>query len=83
MKFNYHTPLDTFLNTLFDRYQAKVPAVKKITDALIERGVVGAQQEIVNDHIAFRTLGAPNLGIQSFEKIFLHHGYQKKRLLLF
>ncbi len=78
MKFNQKTPLDTFLNMLFDRYQAKVAAVKKITDALIEQGVVSSQQEIVNDHIAFRTLGVPNLGIQSFEKIFLHHGYQKK-----
>jgi hypothetical protein len=78
MKFNQHTVLDTFLNILFDRYQAKVPAVKKITQALIDQKVVGSQQEIVNDHIAFRTLGVPNLGIQSFEKIFLHHGYKKK-----
>ncbi len=78
MKFNQQTSLDTFLNVLFERYQAKVPAVTKITQALIERGVVASQQEIVNDHIAFRTLDVPNLGIQSFEKIFLHHGYQKK-----
>jgi len=78
MKFDQLTPLDIFLNMLFDRYQEKVPAVKKITQALIEQGVVNAQQEIVNDHIAFRTLGVPNLGIKSFEKIFLRHGYQKK-----
>jgi len=32
----------------------------------------------MNDHIAFRTLRVPHLGIASFEKIFLHHGYQKK-----
>lgn len=78
MKFSHQTPLDTFLNMLFERYQDKVPAVKKITKALVEQGVVGSQQEIVNDHIAFRTLGVPHLGIQSFEKIFLHHGYQKR-----
>lgn len=78
MKFRHQTPLDTFLNMLFERYQDKVPAVKKITKALVEQGVVGSQQEIVNDHIAFRTLGVPHLGIQSFEKIFLHHGYQKR-----
>lgn len=78
MKFTRSTPLDTFLNILFNTYQAKVAAVKKITDAMIEQGVIGSQQEIVNDHIAFRTLRVPHLGIQSFEKIFLHHGYQKK-----
>ncbi|QJD98066.1 DUF1338 domain-containing protein [Mucilaginibacter robiniae] len=78
MKFDQHTPLDIFLNMLFERYAAKVPAVKRITSALIENGVVNSQQEIVNDHIAFRTLGVPNLGIASFEKIFLHHGYQKR-----
>jgi len=78
MKFSHQTPLDTFLNMLFERYQDKVPAVKKITNALVEQGVVASQQEIVNDHIAFRTLGVPYLGIQSFEKIFLHHGYQKR-----
>lgn len=78
MKFNRQTPLDIFLNILFDRYQAKVPAVNQITQALITHGAIGSQQEIVNDHIAFRTLRVPNLGISSFEKIFLHHGYQKK-----
>ena len=78
MKFNQQTTLDTFLNILFDRYQAKVPSVNQITQALIERGVVNSQQEIVNDHIAFRTLRVPHLGIASFEKIFLQHGYQKR-----
>jgi len=78
MNFTQHTPLDTFLNMLFERYQEKVPAVKKITQAMIQQGIVGSQEEIVNDHIAFRTLGVPNLGIQSCEKIFLHHGYTKR-----
>lgn len=78
MHFEQQTPLNKFLNILFERYQDKVPAVRKITDALVTQAVVASQQEIVNDHIAFRTLGVPNLGIQSFEKIFLHHGYQKR-----
>ncbi|MDL1913298.1 MAG: DUF1338 domain-containing protein [Bergeyella sp.] len=76
-------PLDVFLNILFERYAAHVPAVKKITHALIDRGVVNGQEEIVNDHIAFRTLGVPHLGISSFEKIFLHHGYRKRDNYLF
>lgn len=78
MNFSEQKPLDVFLNMLFDRYQQKVPAVKKITNAMIGQGMVASQQEIVNDHVAFRTLGVPHLGIQSFEKIFLHHGYTKK-----
>jgi hypothetical protein len=78
MNFSEQTALNVFLNMLFERYQDKVPAVKKITQAMIERGVVNTQDEIVNDHIAFRTLGVANLGIQSFEKIFLHHGYTKR-----
>lgn len=78
MNFDQKKPLDTFLNILFERYEAKVPAVKKITNALTELGVVHSQQEIVNDHIAFRTLGIAHLGIASSEKVFLHYGYQKK-----
>jgi len=78
MHFEQQTPLNTCLNILFDRYQEKVPAVRKITDALVSQGVVASQHDIVNDHIAFRTLRVRNLGIQSFEKIFLHHGYQKR-----
>jgi hypothetical protein len=78
MNFSEQKPLDIFLNMLFERYQQKVPAVKKITGAMIAQRMVASQQEIVNDHIAFRTLGLPRLGMQSFEKIFLHHGYTKR-----
>ncbi len=31
----------------------------------------------MNDHIAFRTLGVPHLGMASLEKIFLANGYKK------
>ena len=78
MNFSNQKPLDVFLNILFERYSTQVPAVRKITNALISKGVVRGQEEIVNDHIAFRTLAVPNLGIDSFEKIFLHHGYIKR-----
>jgi len=78
MNFENHNPLDTVLNNLFEQYRAGVPAVDKITQALLEKGIVNSQKEIVNDHIAFRTLGVPNLGIASLEKIFLHYGYRKR-----
>lgn len=68
---------DYFITELFSRYKAAVPAVDKITNALADRKIVASQSDIINDHIAFRTLGLPNLGIASFEKIFLHHGFKK------
>jgi hypothetical protein len=77
MKFDNKNTLEIILNALFARYQENVTDVKKITNALIERGVIHNQSEIVNDHVAFRTLRVEYLGIQSLEKIFLHLGYTK------
>lgn len=74
---NTHT-LDTVLGGLMHRYTERVPDVKKISNAMISEGIVGTEKDIENDHIAFRTMGVPQLGIQSFEKIFLHYGYEKK-----
>lgn len=70
--------LNLIMDALFDPYKERVPDVKKVTQAMIEHGLVEAQSEIINDHVAFRTMGVDNLGIQSFEKIFLHYGYTKK-----
>ncbi|ERJ61195.1 DUF1338 domain-containing protein [Sphingobacterium paucimobilis] len=78
MHFDENKPLDVVLNDLFDHYRANVSDVNKITQALLDKGVIGSQEDIVNDHIAFRTLGVPHLGIKSFEKIFLAFGYQKR-----
>ena len=73
-----NTPLDIVLNGLMERYRERVPHVKAITDAMVQDGIIGKASDIENDHIAFRTMGVPQLGIQSFEKIFLHYGYTKK-----
>ncbi|MGN0003230.1 MAG: DUF1338 domain-containing protein [Sphingobacterium composti] len=78
MHFEENNPLDVVLNDLFEHYRKNVADVDKITKALLEKGVVESQDDIVNDHIAFRTLGVPNLGIASFEKIFLTYGYVKR-----
>ncbi|MVZ66354.1 DUF1338 family protein [Sphingobacterium sp. DK4209] len=83
MHFEEKKPIDIVLNDLFEHYRANVADVDKITKALLERQVVHAQDDIVNDHIAFRTLGVPNLGIKSFEKIFLSFGYQKRDYFYF
>lgn len=77
MHFDEKKPIDIVLNDLFEHYRENVSDVDKITQSLLDRGVVQSQSDIVNDHIAFRTLGVPHLGIKSFEKIFLSFGYKK------
>jgi len=77
MKFKNTTPLTQILDLLFQVYEARVPDVRKITNAMIKQKMVKDQSDIINDHIAFRTMGVPNLGIASFEKIFLFHGYTR------
>ncbi|MBD2700866.1 DUF1338 domain-containing protein [Spirosoma sp. BT702] len=73
-----HQTLDAVLSGLMRRYSERVPDVKKVVTAMIEEEVIESGDEIENDHIAFRTMGVPNLGIASFEKIFLHYGYEKR-----
>ena len=50
---------------------------------MIPEGIIQKASEIENDHIAFRTLGVPNLGVGSLEKIFLYHGYTKRDYYFF
>jgi len=77
MKFKNSTKMTQILDILFNVYEERVPDVRKITKAMIERAMVNDQTGVVNDHIAFRTMGVPHLGIASFEKIFLAHGYTR------
>ena len=83
MKFKSNTIMTQILDALFSVYAKRVPDVKKITNAMIDKGMVASQSDIVNDHVAFRTLGVPSLGISSFEKIFLAHDYHKKDFYYF
>lgn len=75
--------LDFILDGLMQRYQDRVPAVKRLFQALLKEGIVLKNADVQNDHIAFRTMGVKHLGIASMEKIFLHYGYQKKEYFLF
>lgn len=70
--------LDQVLAGLMRRYQERVPDVKGILSAMKEQEIIQNDSDIENDHIAFRTMGVPQLGIQSFEKIFTHYGYVKR-----
>lgn len=63
---------------LMRRYRERVPDVTKVIRAMIGEGIIKSDSEIENDHIAFRSMGVPHLGITSMEKIFLHHGYKRE-----
>lgn len=78
-----HTGLDFILTGLMNRYKEKVPDVSAVISAMRKENIIDDESQIENDHIAFRTLGVPNLGIQSFEKIFLHYGYTKRDYYFF
>jgi hypothetical protein len=69
--------LKDILHGLMERYQQRVPDVSAVIAAMIKAGIIQHADDIENDHIAFRTMGVPQLGVQSLEKIFLHYGYTK------
>lgn len=70
--------LDFVLDGLMRRYRERVPDVQRVVQCLVRDGLIASADDIENDHIAFRTMGVPQLGIRSFEKIFLHYGYQRR-----
>jgi hypothetical protein len=70
--------LEHVLSGLMRRYQERVPDVGNIIQEMVKEGLIKRPEDIENDHIAFRTMGVPQLGIKSFEKIFLHYGYEKR-----
>ncbi len=72
------TTLEQVLGGLMRRYQARVPDVSAIAAAMVAAGLIAAPEQIENDHIAFRTMGVPQLGIASLERIFLHYGYERR-----
>ena len=70
--------LEQVLEGLMRRYWERVPDVAAILDTMVREGLIRNAGEIENDHIAFRSLGVPHLGIASLEKIFLHLGYVRR-----
>ena len=83
MHLSNNSVISKILQGVFAVYRDRVPDVQKITNAMMSHGIVAGQSEILNDHIAFRTIGVDHLGIASFEKIFLAHGYEKRDYFFF
>jgi hypothetical protein len=70
--------LERVLDGLMRRYRDRVPDVNAILEAMARKGLIKSPADIENDHIAFRSLGVPHLGIASLEKVFLHLGYTRR-----
>lgn len=70
--------LEQVLGGLMRRYQERVPDVAAIARAMVAEGIIAGPDQIENDHIAFRTMGVPQLGMRSLEQIFLHYGYARR-----
>jgi hypothetical protein len=73
-----HAPLESLMERLMAHYKARVPDVDRVLQELVREGVIARGSDIENDHIAFRSLAVPNLGIASLEKVFLRYGYVKR-----
>ena len=70
--------LQAVLDGLMRRYQQRVPDVAEILHGMTREGLIRNPDDIENDHIAFRSLGVPHLGIASLEKVFLHLGFTRR-----
>lgn len=70
--------LERVLGGLMSRYRERVPDVGAVLRAMVDESIIEDEAEVENDHIAFRTMGVPQLGVRSFEKVFLHHGYERR-----
>ncbi|MBN2174068.1 MAG: DUF1338 domain-containing protein [Bacteroidales bacterium] len=58
---------------LWEDYTSRNPAVKKVYDLFVSQG-----ENVVNDHIAFRTFNDPRVNIDVFSKPFVEAGYEYK-----
>lgn len=63
--------LEALFNRLWSDYSSQNPSVNKISDLFEKEG-----ETVVNDHIAFRTLNYPEIGIDVLAVPFIRNGYQ-------
>lgn len=67
-----HSNLDELFSNLWDQYTKLSPQVKNVYQLIASR-----EDQILNDHIALRTLNHPKLGIELLAKEFKKYGYQE------
>lgn len=64
---------ETILAKLWDIYTTQNPSVKKVYDLFLSSG-----EQVLNDHIAFRTFNDPRINIEVLAKPFIASGYEEK-----
>lgn len=65
--------LDDIFGQLWQRYASLTPQAEAIRALFEERG-----ETVINDHVAFRTLNDPRLGIDNLARPFLALGYEPR-----
>ena len=65
--------LDVIFYRLWKDYINQNPSAGKIYSLFIEEG-----ENVINDHIAFRTLDYPEINIDAVAKSFIKNGYTAK-----
>jgi len=63
--------LDLIFNRLWEIYSTQNPSAQKVYDLFKSHG-----EEVLNDHIAFRTFNHPKVNIDVISKVFLENGYK-------
>jgi len=64
---------EIIINKLWETYTKQNPSVQKIYDLFVSHG-----EEVVNDHIAFRTFDDSRIDIDALSKVFRENGYIEK-----
>lgn len=64
--------LNDLLGILWKDYTSLNPQVKAVHDLFTQE-----KEVVLNDHVAFRTLAHPSIGLSAMEKIFLELGYKQ------
>lgn len=70
-----HTKIDTFFANLWQDYLSITPSAKKVHELL---GEFAGQQDLINDHVAFRTFNIDKINLDKLAAHFINLGYQEK-----
>lgn len=70
-----HTNIDTFFANLWQDYLTITPSAKKVHDLL---GGANDTQDLINDHVAFRTFNIDKINLDKLAAHFIALGYQEK-----
>jgi hypothetical protein len=70
--------LDGIFNQLWNDYTDQNPSAKRVYDLFIDEG-----EEVLNDHIAFRTFDDSRINIEVLSRVFVENGYEEKGSYVF